>query len=743
MQKKIIFYSGAALAFLILLWLAIILLFPRAVVDGSSYNKRKIEKAIKIRGMAHKTLRNSCSDEITVYFKGHIDYLFAGITGNNAAVKDNMRELLQGYYGKAREIDSLFLESVDKSGMDFKFPLQSVRVYSMREIFPPYIAVIESEGSLYDENAVNIISAIVENAKNDFTAITDSRLTGLFENVLAGYEAINGDPLAAPAINPYTNDISGYLAKMKDTAGKSGGCFNLLLSECIIPGVKDQNVKISRQTVGPFLPVESDVYSAAHKKLEAHLSFLANDWKRYNEETMTSLINLKTGEMTSLTLPLLSSLADTAGYRYYRDMLDGTYAQHYFNQCGITADFSLSPDSLTEIDGLYYDKNAIDALTGSMETVSAYVTGNIKNLMIKGINYQTNSYLTNIDDYVKWYFSAFTGIDKTVTKIRDFFSGEKAGSGSEQYITENFARIINRNANFSRIIKDDLDAVTDCMTRILNEYLETKELFAETDPQPETLSCIKTGDEYTAPFTDAIIEYIDQVNEALNSLVDFYYQDYYFDNSLIKNAKEAVRIRLTDSILENVTNNIAALKSQQAKNSDELKQQLTDRLMETQNNKIEIINDPLKVITDRLKTGSLLFVNNYFAGLATYKHYGVYIGDNKVIHFAPYEGQEISFENGIIHETTIEGFLEGRVLKIDLNAKPAYDEKEIIRRARSRIGEKGYNLMTNNCEHFARWCVTGQSVSYQTDNISGQIGEAYKDIREEIDTIINFIERLR
>jgi len=38
---------------------------------------------------------------------------------------------------------------------------------------------------------------------------------------------------------------------------------------------------------------------------------------------------------------------------------------------------------------------------------------------------------------------------------------------------------------------------------------------------------------------------------------------------------------------------------------------------------------------------------------------------------------------------------------------------EVLQRARSRLGERKYNLCTNNCEHFARWCKTGQGYCTQ------------------------------
>lgn len=43
--------------------------------------------------------------------------------------------------------------------------------------------------------------------------------------------------------------------------------------------------------------------------------------------------------------------------------------------------------------------------------------------------------------------------------------------------------------------------------------------------------------------------------------------------------------------------------------------------------------------------------------------------------------------------------------------------EDTIRRAMERFGEEEYNLITNNCEHFAMWCKTGESISCQVNQI--------------------------
>lgn len=142
-----------------------------------------------------------------------------------------------------------------------------------------------------------------------------------------------------------------------------------------------------------------------------------------------------------------------------------------------------------------------------------------------------------------------------------------------------------------------------------------------------------------------------------------------------------------------------------------------------------------------------------------YSHYAVYIGNGKVIHYAPSGNQlfqkqsvhEADFSEFIRNQTSFEilqfpqfhfvpthnakdirrnGFVEiqfpGKkelqnvsdkigelVSRLDKSGYHLYTPEETIARARSKIGETKYGLLTNNCEHFAMWCKTGIKESFQ------------------------------
>jgi len=44
---------------------------------------------------------------------------------------------------------------------------------------------------------------------------------------------------------------------------------------------------------------------------------------------------------------------------------------------------------------------------------------------------------------------------------------------------------------------------------------------------------------------------------------------------------------------------------------------------------------------------------------------------------------------------------------------PCFSNEETLQRAFSQLGKRGYSLIGNNCEHWARWCRTGEHYSEQ------------------------------
>ena len=142
---------------------------------------------------------------------------------------------------------------------------------------------------------------------------------------------------------------------------------------------------------------------------------------------------------------------------------------------------------------------------------------------------------------------------------------------------------------------------------------------------------------------------------------------------------------------------------------------------------------------ERLAKGHFLEAGDVIGVHRTgYEHYGIYIGNERVIHYA---GEGSDFLGPIsIHEASFSEFMKdgGELFYLHFQEKlpikiyrseklysgdrlpfantkeyRIFSPEEMVRRARERVGEEEYNLIFRNCEHFALWCKTGVEESTQ------------------------------
>ena len=95
-----------------------------------------------------------------------------------------------------------------------------------------------------------------------------------------------------------------------------------------------------------------------------------------------------------------------------------------------------------------------------------------------------------------------------------------------------------------------------------------------------------------------------------------------------------------------------------------------------------------------------------------YTHHGIPVGQGRVVQ---YRGLARGLRTGPVEEVSLAQFAHGYPLRVRAEASPCFDGAEVVRRARSRIGEDRYHLLTNNCEHFCEWCLRAEPRSYQVD----------------------------
>jgi hypothetical protein len=95
-----------------------------------------------------------------------------------------------------------------------------------------------------------------------------------------------------------------------------------------------------------------------------------------------------------------------------------------------------------------------------------------------------------------------------------------------------------------------------------------------------------------------------------------------------------------------------------------------------------------------------------------FTHHGVHVGAGRVVHYGALMYDIIRKP---VEEVSLDAFADGRPVYVIEHTEVCFDGAEVVRRARSRLGEKRYRLFTNNCEHFVEWCLHDLPRSFQAE----------------------------
>lgn len=124
-----------------------------------------------------------------------------------------------------------------------------------------------------------------------------------------------------------------------------------------------------------------------------------------------------------------------------------------------------------------------------------------------------------------------------------------------------------------------------------------------------------------------------------------------------------------------------------------------ENLHDTVNNFFDA-NDPINITKRALNSSAHNFNlgDHLYVQRIGYTHHGIYIGNNRVVHYKRVEGVTFNL---------LQEFAQGAKIH-KRNSLKKYTNAEIIVRARSRVSEKNYKLFENNCENFVIWCRSGR-----------------------------------
>ena len=108
-----------------------------------------------------------------------------------------------------------------------------------------------------------------------------------------------------------------------------------------------------------------------------------------------------------------------------------------------------------------------------------------------------------------------------------------------------------------------------------------------------------------------------------------------------------------------------------------------------------------------------------------YHHYGIFVSEEEVIQFGLPDDPLRPAEEIRVLNSDIAAFLQGGEVEVAVpdsaTRRHMRSPEQIVELARQRIGEGGYDILHNNCEHFVNACVFGKAYSTQIDEMRARI----------------------
>lgn len=93
-----------------------------------------------------------------------------------------------------------------------------------------------------------------------------------------------------------------------------------------------------------------------------------------------------------------------------------------------------------------------------------------------------------------------------------------------------------------------------------------------------------------------------------------------------------------------------------------------------------------------------------------YTHHGIDLGDGTVVHLS---GEPLRRKEAKVCRVSLEEFLKDGALEMVEHGPQSRSPELIVKSALACLGDSGYDVWRNNCEHFASFCATGRKDSHQ------------------------------
>ena len=113
-----------------------------------------------------------------------------------------------------------------------------------------------------------------------------------------------------------------------------------------------------------------------------------------------------------------------------------------------------------------------------------------------------------------------------------------------------------------------------------------------------------------------------------------------------------------------------------------------------------------------------------------YHHYGIFVSPDEVIQFGTPDNVSQPAESVKVLTTDIYAFMGKGEIEVGeaemAELATLKKAQERVSTARSRLGEGGYDILHNNCEHFVYECAFGQKKSFFLDDVRESLRKKLK-----------------
>ena len=121
-----------------------------------------------------------------------------------------------------------------------------------------------------------------------------------------------------------------------------------------------------------------------------------------------------------------------------------------------------------------------------------------------------------------------------------------------------------------------------------------------------------------------------------------------------------------------------------------------------------------------------------------YSHHGIDMGDGTVIHFS---GEPLRPAHARIIRSDYDTFSEGAPCHVVRYRKPLRTPCEVVAAAEAMLSAGSYCVLRNNCEHFATYCKTGVTRSYQVRRLALAAGVTHTMVAVAVISMVRVAQR--